>query len=169
MLKKENNSTIFEKIVYAALFLGIFASPLVFAKYLSEGNAADSASVASFIINDTASETVSLDLSTLDGLNPVTYTFIVANYDTSGRLEVATDYEISLAQAYDTLPLNFKLTKGSETTNLLDSDNTYSSSFGYTADESVTYHLTISLPETAYDSANLLDEAILTIESTQRN
>ncbi len=165
-------------LVFAFLVIIVNLVDKTYTRYESRVDVSAEASVAFFIVDQgTYENTISLSGLT-PSLDPIYYTFYVANYNEDGRANVDLDYNIRF-ETTTNLPLTYEIIRN-ETfegthTSIIDStsvrqdeydvfyrvftdEDTYS--FSHNADEADSYVLKVIFPESYKDSPDLYQGVI---------
>ena len=164
-------------IVLCSLFYVINGSYAMY-KSTTHGSVS-SIPLAKFVFNDQLTDTLSFDIKDMKPGTVKQFNFQVTNANASNRSDVVIKYKF-FVNSYS-LPLQYSIVLGSNTTNLLTCSGTVdiscSSSYitmNYTSNITRSYTLKVSFPSTnssgdvfGYNYSNNIDTVTLRIESIQ--
>ena len=158
----------FEALFLLLVITTILVSSSSFAKYKSTYGLETSSMIASFVIKDTITDNLQLEVTEITPGITKEYTFTVQNFDISSRSDVDINYVLTIDNPYHVLPLEIELYNSNDLSVQLLNDNVMNN--GY-LDKSINqtdeYILKITLPTNAYEYQNLIDEVSIKVEAIQ--
>lgn len=150
------------------LFIILLSFSYTLAKYKTNVNGESFSEIAFFIVEEDMTSSINMDIDSIDPGETKSYNFSVRNYNDEKRLEVNTNYTLSVYNEFEVLPLVIELYKNDDMSNqLLTNDITDAQYLTFEEDQIDEYTLKVTLPIDAYEFQNQIDSVTIKIDAAQ--